>query len=309
MVTMARSRSIYGPYESCPHNPVLTNRSMGMPIEATGHADLVQDKEEQWWAVCLGIRPISYPHRHNLGRETMLVPVEWDGEWPVFGNNGRVEEKIEVDRMPLTEGMINSNKDTTYYDNFDSGSLDLSWNFLYNPDNALWSLGKEGLTLYGNEKSLSDADTIAWIGRRQQHHISRTEVTLSFPCVREGEEAGITIFMNNRHHYEAALKLKDGKRKLIFRRQIGSLWKIENELEYEAEKVILELKSDKEFYVFSYLSPDRLMTEIGRGETGYLTTEVGGAFTGNYIALYSAGNGEKCIKPAVFSNFIYTNHI
>ena len=92
MLTVARSKTIDGPYESCPHNPVLTNRSRSLPIKAVGHADIVQDQNGNWWTVCLGVRPIAYPFKYNLGRETMLVPFVWDQEgWPVMGNNGLLE--------------------------------------------------------------------------------------------------------------------------------------------------------------------------------------------------------------------------
>lgn len=305
MITMARSRNISGPYEACPNNPVLTNRSLGLTIESIGHADMVQDKEGYWWAICLGTRTFSYPPKHNLGRETMLVPVEWSGDWPVFGNQGRVEEEMEVSHLPAS--VKNTTEETAfcYKDNFGGEALNMSWNFIYNPDDSLWSMGKEGLVLHGNEKSLSDADVIAWVGRRQQHHNSETRVTLSYASVQEGEEAGITAFMNNRHHYETAILQKDGERKLIFRRQIGSLWKIEKELPWESGKVTLEIRSDKENYLFNYLTPEGQWKEIGRGEVQYLTTEVGGSFTGNYIGLYAAGNGYKSKSPAYFTEFSY----
>ena len=47
------------------------------------------------------------------------------------------------------------------------------------------------------------------------------------------------------------------------------------------------------------------MQEIGAGETQYLTTEAGGCFTGNYIALYASGNGTDMTAPAKFRRFSY----
>ena len=94
---MARSRSLTGPYEACPNNPVMTNRSTNLPLQAAGHADLVQDTKGNWWAVCLAVRPISYPLRHLLGRETCLLPVDWSNPWPVFGEEGHLPETIQVD--------------------------------------------------------------------------------------------------------------------------------------------------------------------------------------------------------------------
>lgn len=303
MLTMARSRSLMGEYEPCPYNPVMTNRSLGLPIQSVGHADLVEDQNGAWWAVCLGTRTFSYPPRHNLGRETMLVPVNFDGEWPVFGDRGRVLAEFEVPRLPGWDE--ETDRVDFFEDNFEADALDLSWNAIYDPQPALWKCGGGQLVLSGNERRLADADRTAWLGRRQQHHKSTTAVTLTFACTQEGEEAGMTAYTNNRHHYDAALMQKDGKRKLILRRQIGSLWKIERELEYGKDTVQLMLHTDQERYVFYWREEGGVWQELGGGETIYLTTEAGGAFTGNYIGLYSAGNGKKCEAAAIFREFSY----
>src|SRR5690606_29544897 len=42
MLTISRSKHPYGPFESYEENPILTHRSLNHPIQATGHADLVQ---------------------------------------------------------------------------------------------------------------------------------------------------------------------------------------------------------------------------------------------------------------------------
>ena len=89
---MVRSRSPFGPFEVCPHGPILGHRARkDHPIQATGHADLVDLPNGDTWAVFLAIRPKSGRH-HHLGRETFLAPVTWtkDG-WPTIGNRGHVE--------------------------------------------------------------------------------------------------------------------------------------------------------------------------------------------------------------------------
>lgn len=304
MLTMAKSRDLKGPYEPCPNNPVMTNRSLRLPLESIGHGDLVEDPNGNWWALCLGTRTFGYPPKHNLGRETMLVPVDWSGDWPVFGENGKVSEEFETDLLPESAGMADASGQS-FYDDFSSPDRDLGWNYIYNPDWFLYERHAKGLCLHGNEKRLKDAAVIAWIGRRQKHHVSRTVVTLEFPCSQEGEEAGLTIFMNNRHHYEAAIVCEEGRRKLVFKRQIGSLEKAECTLDYEAAKVTLKLESNLDVYRFSYQREDGSWESLGEGEVQYLTTEVGGSFTGNYIALYSCGNGKPCRAGALFSDFSY----
>ncbi|OOQ86987.1 putative xylosidase/arabinosidase [Penicillium brasilianum] len=83
MVTMARSRNVFGPYESCPKNPVLTARGTQEYIQYTGHCELFQDENRQWWGFCLGAR-LEGQGRCPMGRETFLTRVDWDGEWPIF---------------------------------------------------------------------------------------------------------------------------------------------------------------------------------------------------------------------------------
>lgn len=47
-----------GPWEECPHNPVLHNGG-DEEIQNAGHCDLLEDVDGRWWAVCLAVRPIK----------------------------------------------------------------------------------------------------------------------------------------------------------------------------------------------------------------------------------------------------------
>lgn len=55
-ITMASSRSIWGPFESYEKNPVLTAFGTKEAVQHTGHGDLYHDGAGGWWAVCLGVR-------------------------------------------------------------------------------------------------------------------------------------------------------------------------------------------------------------------------------------------------------------
>lgn len=304
MVTIARSRSVEGPYESCPRNPVLSNRSLPLPIKATGHADLIEAHDGSWWAVLLGIRPVPYPERHHLGRETFLAPVRWDDElWPIIGNNGTIDLEMEADCLPAVPVPAAPERD-----DFDGGKLTHSWNFLYTPDEARWSLELKDscLALLGGSDGLSDKGAIAWVGRRQQHMNCEATTRLLFEPQRDGEEAGLTVFLNRDHHYEIALARIGGAVCIIMRRRIGSLWKVEHAAPYTDRSVLLKLSATPHMYSFSYAAEeDGAWTELGQGEVHYLSTEVGGKFTGNYIALYAAGGGSVCGVPAFFDWFDY----
>ena len=86
-VSIARGPTPCGPWESCPHNPIISHRSTDRPIQNTGHGDLVEAPDGSWWMVLHGARPQGMtPNFHVLGRETFLVPVEWVDDWPVVGD-------------------------------------------------------------------------------------------------------------------------------------------------------------------------------------------------------------------------------
>ena len=115
----------------------------------------------------------------------------------------------------------------------------------------------------------------------------------------------MTIYMNNRHHYDIALTRQEEQNCLILRRQIGSLVSTEHMVAIPTQEITLRLTATKELYSFSYSMDGENFLPLGQGECDYLTTEVGGRFTGNYIALYATGNGQPCRSKALFSQFRY----
>ncbi|EAU34152.1 conserved hypothetical protein [Aspergillus terreus NIH2624] len=83
MVTMARAKDIWGPYEACPSNPILTARDTDEYIQYTGHCEIFEDRRTgKWWCTCLGGRR-DRDGRVIMGRETFITAMDWSGEWPV----------------------------------------------------------------------------------------------------------------------------------------------------------------------------------------------------------------------------------
>ncbi len=78
----ARSRSLYGPYESCPFNPILGKREEEAYIRRGGHGKPVELPDGRWAFVYLCGRQVE--GKTLMGRETALDPLEWtpDG-WPM----------------------------------------------------------------------------------------------------------------------------------------------------------------------------------------------------------------------------------
>lgn len=78
MVIAARSRSIHGPWEHCPQNPLVRTLSADEPWWSRGHATLVEGPQGDWWMVYHGYENGF----RTLGRQTLLEPIEWtDDGW------------------------------------------------------------------------------------------------------------------------------------------------------------------------------------------------------------------------------------
>lgn len=79
MVVVARSRSIRGPWENCPRNPIVHTADAGEPWWSRGHGTPVQGPAGDWW--------LAYHGYENgfrtLGRQMLLEPFVWDADgWP-----------------------------------------------------------------------------------------------------------------------------------------------------------------------------------------------------------------------------------
>jgi len=305
METIARSRTPFGRYEPCPFNPILSNRSADLPIQGTGHADMVFDTRNHCWLVCLGFRPVPYPPRHHLGRETFLAPVTWEADgWPRAGDDGRLA--LEMDgRLPKAAPV----PEETGRDDFDSPRLGLHWNFLRNPYERDWSLTERPghLRLHGSAVDLGDTDSPAWIGRRQCHFDCRVRTHVEFAPQAENEEAGLAIRMNERFRYEVAISRRDGKRCVITRRTLGTL-SAEGPCEAVPDGPLeLGITADKDTYRLSWAVPGRKHRELLAAECGLISKEIAGGFTGVYLAMYASGNGKPCAGPADFDWFEYAS--
>lgn len=300
MEVIARGDSPWGPWEPCPHNPILSHRSRQSPIQGLGHADLVEAHDGTWWMVCLGFRPNGYPPCYHLGRETFLAPVRWgvDG-WPHVGEDGQI--RVTMGAPSLAPAVW---EQTPARDDFDAPQLGLGWNFIGNPRPESWSLTERpgALRLMGGA-ALDDGPPVTFVGRRQQHLACEAATLLAFAPADAGDEAGLTIWMNSRHHYDLYVTSIGGARHACVRRRIGDLAAVVASRPIGDGPVTLMVRADAARYTFLCGVSGEDPAPLAGGETRYLSTEVAGGFTGVYIALYAAGGAAT--PPADFEWFDY----
>ena len=85
MVIAARSKSIHGPWQQHPRNPLVRTKSQSEKWWSRGHASLIEGPAGDWWAVYHGYENGFW----TLGRQTLLAPVTWtkDGWFDIGGGD------------------------------------------------------------------------------------------------------------------------------------------------------------------------------------------------------------------------------
>jgi xylan 1,4-beta-xylosidase len=319
MVTIARSSSPWGPFEPCPRNPILTHRDtpMSVPVQATGHADLVQDGEGNWWMVFLGIRPQGGYYWHHLGRETFLAPVRWDAQgWPVVNEGKPIALDMQVRGLPAYAPPA-----TSPLHEFDTPAPALGppWSFLRNPVRASYSMTERPgwLTLHPTAAALDQdkGTSPTFVGRPQALLSGGYVVTIDFSPGRAGEEAGLVLYRSPHAHYEIGVRRGSAGREVFVRQTVGSeLSTVTASSPAPGSRPLtLLIKAEPTRYSFSWMPalvpnyPDPkapFLVSLGTAETRFLATEVTGGFVGTMIGLYAhAPADDASPTPAAFKWF------
>ncbi len=295
MVTYARGNTPYGPFEAYPHNPVLTNRNLGgFEIQAVGHGDLIEDQSGNWWMLHLGFRQIGrWLTYHHLGREVFLTPVSFheDG-WFSAGYQGTTLQSFDI--SSIQSNIVQSEKKCYTFENT---RWDKEWCYLRWPFTENYKLEADSVRLRGTEITLDKVDSPTFIGLRQKdfNAVISCDVTLS-----EGE-AGITLYMDENHHYDIAIRNCGNGYEAIERLNIGDIKSVERTENLKStNNISLVIHSTNEYYSFSIKSEGQEI-HLGTAQTRYLSSEVAGGFTGVMIGLYACN--ESCNSFAEFSNF------
>ncbi|MDR0962837.1 MAG: glycoside hydrolase family 43 protein [Mediterranea sp.] len=305
-VTIARSRTIDGVYESNPANPILTHinrNAQNNPIQGTGHADFVEATDGSWWMVCLAFRPQSGSH-HLLGRETFLAPMRWDTDaWPVINGNGTLSLQMNIPTLPQHPTPLRSTRTT-----FDSKQLGPEWVYLRNPTEDNYELTPQGkLRLKTSPVNLNSLSSPTFVGRRQQHIDFTAGTSLSLHRAKSRDEAGITVFMEHHSHYDLFVRQEaDQSQSVVLRYQLGELTHTEKTVNIAAGEVQLRVTGSKDYYQFEYAIGKGEYQTLGRMNTRLISTETAGGFTGIVIGMYAVSASNEPTKCfADFSRFDY----
>ncbi|OIR01138.1 Non-reducing end alpha-L-arabinofuranosidase BoGH43B precursor [mine drainage metagenome] len=279
MIISARAKSPLGPWENSPYNPIDRTINTTEQWYSKGHGTLVEGANNKWWLVLHGYEKGYY----NMGRQTLLEPVEWtkDG-WFKISANIKTEKPIA--------SPYNQPQKTAYplSDDFSGNSLKPQWKFWDEYDTARLHFSNNSLTIKAKGKNIGESSPMLCI---PSHHSYTAEVEVE---IQGNAKGGLAIFYNKDYYYS------------LFADSTNLMnnvhnWQFVTERNVLKRHVYLKLKK-VENTVDCFYSIDGIKwnkTEASFEVSGMHHNVLGG-FLGLRIALCSIGDGS-----VTFKNFKY----
>jgi xylan 1,4-beta-xylosidase len=187
MIVCARSRSIHGPWENSPYNPVARTTSPNEYWWSKGHGTLVQSPNGAWYMV-------YHAYEKNfltLGRQTMLEPVVWTADgWPKFTG---IDPSQPIRKPVRSKQAVHG---FPFSDDFSTNKIGMQWSF-YNgniQDSARYRYETGALYLKGKGNSPSNSSPLWFVNGDLSYQIE-----IEFELTGD-VTAGLLVFYNNRSY-------------------------------------------------------------------------------------------------------------
>ncbi|QFU07763.1 Beta-xylosidase [Rhodobacteraceae bacterium THAF1] len=227
--TMARSRDLFGPYETDPAKHVLTSKDTDPDhlLQRAGHADIVETQSGEHFMVHLCSRPLEETRtivtntsihaddvrRSPLGRETSIQRLIWEeGAFPRLAHGGPAPA-TEIDGPDLPEAPVDAIPTRRTFED----GLPPEFQWLRTPDaDRLFSTTERAgaLRIFGRESPGSQFEH-ALVARRQDaiHYTAETELEMT-PGDYQHFAGLIAWYGRNKFHYLAVTADEAGGRVL-----------------------------------------------------------------------------------------------
>lgn len=321
-VTVARSKSLFGPYQVHPDNPIMTAwYSPENYLQKTGHASLIKTDSEEWYITYLASRPIKRKGKGlfeergfcTLGRESAIAKIEWTADdWPVL-TDGKVAPKyVPMPNLP-EHPWPNKSQRTNF-----SAGIPLEFQTLRIPFNKkMGKITKQGLTLYGQE-SLYSVFEQSLLARRFESIDFLAETVVDFSPTYYQQSAGLVCYYNSKNWTSLQVTYDEqlGKILTILKCEGAKLsWPLRDPVALpDRGSVYLRVKVNSLFYQFFYSLDGENWEELAVTFDTYKLSDdyiakpflgpTGSAFTGAFIGVH-CNDLTGMRKKAVFEYFIY----
>lgn len=274
MVIAARSKSVHGPWEHCPRNPLVRTLSASEPWWSRGHASLVEGPAGDWWMVYH-----AYENGfRTLGRQTLLEPIEWTADGWFRAKGGDLSKPIRkpAKGKPSLAGFALS-------DDFSTDRFGIQWAFHDPSSDEMARVERAGnaLKLAAAGTSPADSSPLAFIVPDRAYQV---EVTLELDGNAEG---GLLLFYNHKAFVGVGFARDTIKTFQYAEEQVWAQVPIAN------RRVRVRLTNDQHIVTYEYSHDDGRSWKLHptRMEVSGLHHNVFGGFLSLKIGIYSAQAG------------------
>ncbi|KAF4627616.1 hypothetical protein G7Y89_g10536 [Cudoniella acicularis] len=311
--TLARSRDIWGPYETHPQKHILTAKDTPfVAIQRAGHGDIVDTPDGKTYLVHLGGRPTTQERRCVLGRETSIQEAYWEDDWLYVKNGSLPSLYVDVPGVQEIDKYWAEQRYT-----FENGlPKDFQWLRTPEPE-RIFSTETGKLTLFGRE-SIGSWFEQSLVARRQTHFSYDAETVIDFSPTDERQFAGLTAYYCRfNFFYLTVTAHSDGQRELLILTSeasspIGALkFPLPPPVQIPNEgKVKLALTIRGPNLQFFYALEGEELKKIGPVfDASILSDECGGhqahgSFTGAFVGM-ACSDVNGTVLPANFDYFVY----
>lgn len=205
-MTVARSRSLTGPYQVHPQNPLITSHHHPEAyLQKTGHGDFVDTPNGECYAVFLASRPLrgSGRGRCTLGRESAIERIEWRDGWPWLACGGNTARRyVEAPNLPAHPFPAPPERLELDTD-CEAPEIDIHFQSLRVPMTEDWvsTTARPGYLRLVGRDSLGSTFTQSLIARRvQSHHVEAT-TCVEFAPTNFQQMAGLVCYYNTYHYH------------------------------------------------------------------------------------------------------------
>ena len=206
MVVVARSKSIHGPWENMPTNPLIHTYTRDERWWSKGHGSLIDTPDGKWYCVYHAYENGFY----NLGRQTLMEPVHFTSDGWIVADGGDASGELPCPTLQKQEGRL---------DRLGEFRLGLDWRFYksFNPERVQVEQGV--LILQGKGNSLGSSAPLMFIAGTHRYEIE-AEIQLQGKV-----RAGLCLYYNDKYNVGTAF---DGERRFRYRRdQANVVGKVE----------------------------------------------------------------------------------
>lgn len=312
-VTMARSRSIDGPYELHPDTYILTARDRpDSALQRAGHGSLVETQDGQTYMAYLCGRPLPNRGRCVLGRETAIQKMVWSEDGWLRTADGQGVPQVNVPAPNLPTHPFPAPRER---EDFDSPELPIDFQWLRTPySQRIWSLtDRPGfLRLFGRE-TLGGQFEQALVAKRQQDFCFTATTRMEFQPEHFQQAAGLVLYYNaTKFHYLFQTEDDQNGRHLRVMScvtDVGDSFSPPIPLPSGSGNIELRMDVDYERLRFSYRLPGESWHEVPQVFDASIVSDESGPptlpnFTGAFVGV-CCQDGAGTARPADFDYVEY----